>query len=228
MVMSEKWACRFCKQKLELQPTDRQRFCHQLPNPEPHELWVTWTICPNINCRKPVLTAKLFTTRDRPTDGKSAHQPVDYWTSYAGRDLYPLPPPVPELLREDYVEARKILNLSPTASVMLARRCLERVLRDKWNSKGTNLAAQIAEVKGKIDRDLWETLESARKIANRCAHAHPSVSDEPNVTPEEAARLLELLKSIFEEWYTAYEKKEKLYKAVKAIAKKQEGLKKAA
>ena len=119
--MSEKWACRFCKQKLELQPTDRQRFCHQLPNPEPHELWVTWTICPNINCRKPVLTAKLFTTRDRPTDGKSAHQPVDYWTSYAGRDLYPLPPPVPELLREDYVEARKrwkALAKSQTAARM--------------------------------------------------------------------------------------------------------------
>ena len=110
---------------------------------------------------------------------------------------------------------------------MLARRCLERVLRDKWKTKGPSLGAQLLEIKGKIDPDLSETLESARQIANRCAHA-PSAADAQNVTQVEAARLLELLRSIFEEWYTAHEKKEKIYKAVNAIAKKQNGLKKAA
>jgi hypothetical protein len=57
------------------------------------------------------------------------------------------PEKVPLVVRQDYTEACLIKDISPRASAALARRCLQGMIRDKYNVTMVSLNNEIQKVK---------------------------------------------------------------------------------
>ena len=59
---------------------------------------------------------------------------VKRWRLIPESDAKVFPDYIPQQIREDYVEASKIKELSPKASATLSRRCLQGMIRDFWGT----------------------------------------------------------------------------------------------
>lgn len=131
-----------------------------------------------------------------------------YLKPYGGAMI--LPDYIPEQIRQDYQEACAVAAISPRASVVLGRRCLQGMLRDKFNitAKGDNLVNEIAAAKEKkyISEDEAQLLTSIRYAGNLGAHPTLDLDQEVNVTDEEIQDLLQVMRMFLDKWYIqAYE-----------------------
>lgn len=83
-----------------------------------------------------------------------------------------LPAEVPVSYRQDLVEARAVLELSPKASAALSRRLLQRVLRDELGIKGRDLSKEIDQfiAAGSAPTYLLDAVDAIRHIGNVAAH----------------------------------------------------------
>lgn len=108
---------------------------------------------------------------------------------------------IPEYIRQDYQEACKIVSLSPKASATLSRRCLQSMIRDKWNINEKTLYAEIDAIKNLIDPDLWRSIDALRKIGNIGAHMNKDTNVIIDVDPEEAIKLVSLIEILIHDWY---------------------------
>ncbi|OOY19197.1 hypothetical protein BMI86_15325 [Thioclava sp. DLFJ5-1] len=136
---------------------------------------------------------------------------------------------IPAPLREDYVEACQICDLSPKASATLARRCLQGMIRDFANISKGRLIDEISTLKKLLESDnapkgvspeSIEAIDAVRSIGNIGAHMEKDISVIVDVDPEEARTLIELIEMLFEEWYIAREKRQTRLQRVVAIAEK--------
>lgn len=156
--------------------------------------------CPH--CRALVLTAATF-GRDDSGDGAASVT-----------DLYPLPvrpdaaPSVLEpFIRQSYDEARRVLSMSPMSAAVLARRCVQHVIRAKMGITLKTLFAEIQEaVKSPLlTLPIKQSLDHVRQIGNW--GAHPVENDQAQtlieVTPEEAEYTLAVLEALFDDLYVA-------------------------
>lgn len=174
--------------------------------------------CPNIECKKLKLSARLT---------KSSEYGIEMSKVFGNWDLMPesearvLPDYVPYAVKEDYYEACRIKSLSPKASATLSRRCLQGMIRDFHNIVKSSLFEEVKELEGKVDSDVWESIDAVRKVGNIGAHMEKNINEIVEVEPEEAQLLIELIEQLIDEWYVArQDRKNRAEKLKTAAAKK--------
>lgn len=217
--MSETWKCRRCKCHSELQAKHRTVETLRFLNPTPHSLKVTWTVCPNLDCKEVSLVAKLYSNGVKePGTELAEEKQIGFCVLLPKRKVEPLPEYVPRQLSKDYEEARAIRLMSPNASAMLARRCLHGIVRDIWKTKPARLVDEIEAIKDKVEPAIWESIDSIRKMGNIGAHLAESLGEQVNITAKEAGAILDLIEMLFAEWYTAREEKRNRIERLKLVA----------
>lgn len=126
----------------------------------------------------------------------------------------PQPDYIPVGLREDYMEACAIADLSPKAAATLARRCLQGMIRDFCQIKKGTLdqeikALRIAVEEGRAPRGVTheaiDAIDHVRTIGNIGAHMEKDIDLIIPVDADEAKVLIQLIEMLFEEWYVAKE-----------------------
>lgn len=114
----------------------------------------------------------------------------------------PQPEFIPAPLREDYLEACRIRDLSPKAAATLARRCLQGMIRDFCAIARPTLHAEIAELRRLTDVDQQprgvthesiDAIDAIRSVGNIGAHMERDIDAIVLVDPEEAQLLIELI-----------------------------------
>lgn len=112
---------------------------------------------------------------------------------------------IPDELKNDYIEASKVLQLSPKASATLSRRCLQGILRDQGINKRT-LSQEIDEViaNGNLPNALRDNVDAIRNVGNFAAHpSKDKVTGEiAEVENGEAEWNLEVIEGLFDFYYT--------------------------
>ena len=142
--------------------------------------------------------------------------------SYPSTSAMFLPDYIPQALRQDYLEAVNIADLSPKASATLARRCLQGMIHDFWKIKEKNLNAEITALKGRIPPNQWQAIDAVRKIGNIGAHMEKDVELIIDVDPDEAKKLLMVIELLFKNWYIADYEDKRLYAEVTKMAQDKE------
>lgn len=108
---------------------------------------------------------------------------------------------IPSYIIQDYKEAYDILELSPKASATLSRRCLQSMIRDKWEVNKRNLYSEIDAIKDKIDPKIWKAIDSVRSIGNIGAHMEKDTNLIIDIEPWEAENLIKLIEILIKTWY---------------------------
>lgn len=128
----------------------------------------------------------------------------------------PQPDFIPEVLRADYYEACLIRGLSPKASAILSRRCLQGMIRNFAGIAKATLALEIHALKkavadGSADRaisaETVEAIDHVRGLGNIGAHMEKDIDVIVPVDPDEAQHMIDLIEMLFEEWYGARERR---------------------
>lgn len=142
----------------------------------------------------------------------------------------PQPDYIPTPLREDYLEACLIRDLSPKASATLARRCLQGMIRDFAGIAKGRLVDEIVALgkvvdEGKaaqgITHDSVEAIDHVRGVGNIGAHMEKDIDLIVEIDPGEAQALIDLIEMLFEEWYVArHKRQERLDKIAQIGAEK--------
>lgn len=116
------------------------------------------------------------------------------------------PPNLETEIRQLYDEARAILFASPAGAALLARRCLQQVLRFKLGIKKGKLFDEINEAapRSEFSQPTKEAMGHIREIGNWGAHPTVDQSDTLiDVEPEDAEYTLEALEMVFDDLYVA-------------------------
>jgi len=145
----------------------------------------------------------------------------------------PQPEFIPIALREDYIEACRIRNLSPKASATLSGRCLQGMLRDFCGVSGKTLYAEIEALRvlvqdGQaplgVSPDSVESIDHVRGVGNIGAHMEKDIDQIVPVEPAEAQLLIELIETLFEEWYVQRDSRARRLNKIKALAEGKKAL----
>lgn len=179
-------------------------------------------VCPNPKCREFTLSASMgdYTEVASSTGGrKSIKQWVKRWPLVPASQAKVFPSYVPKPIRDDYVEACLIRDLSPKASATLSRRCLQGMVRDFWNIQKDRLADEIKALKGRVDSVTWDAIDAVRSVGNIGAHMEKDINVMIDVDPEEAAKLIALVELLIQDWYIAREDRKNRLAAVIEVGK---------
>jgi len=145
----------------------------------------------------------------------------------------PQPEFIPLALREDYSEACRIRDLSPKASATLARRCIQGMIRDFCGIVKGTLAAEILALRELVETggsppgvsmESVEAIDHVRGIGNIGAHMEKDINLIIPVEPDEAQVLIDLIESLFDDWYVEREKRAQRFGNVKALAESKKKL----
>lgn len=145
-----------------------------------------------------------------------------FYFSYPPANAMYLPDYIPAPLRQDYLEAVQIADLSPKASATLARRCLQGMIHDFWEIHEKNLNAEISALRGRIPSKQWEAIDAIRKIGNIGAHMENNTELIVDVDPDEAKKLLKVIELLFKAWYISRHEDDILLDEVKKMAAEKE------
>lgn len=131
---------------------------------------------------------------------------------------------IPSHILEDYTEAYDILELSPKASATLSRRCLQSMIRDRWDINEKTLYKEIDSIRDKVDVKTWEAIDALRKIGNIGAHMQKDTSLIIDIEPWEAEKLILLIEVLIKSWYIDVHEREKLFEDIVNINDSKEKL----
>ena len=133
---------------------------------------------------------------------------------------------LPQTLKEDYLEACEVLEISPKASAVLSRRVLQGILKEQgYDSR--NLQQQITDV---LEEDGPEALsDSLRATIDVIRHfgnfsAHPIITQETtlqlvDVEPDEAEWCLQIVEELFRHYYVEADRRRKRIEETRAKIK---------
>jgi hypothetical protein len=194
------------------------------------ELCAESVVCANEDCKELVLKVSVNTFYwgvGRKID-KSV---LGFWNLLPQSGAKPQPDYIPEPIRNDYYEACSIRDLSSKAAATLTRRCLQGMIRDFFGiAKGT-LNAEIDELRNQVSKkesaeiislDVLDAIDHVRKIGNIGAHMEKDINIVVEVDPDEVQILIELIETLFDEWYVAREQKRQRLARLKQIADEKE------
>ena len=104
---------------------------------------------------------------------------------------------MPDEVREDFNEARQIVDNSPKAAAALLRLAMEKLVQDLTGNEDQSLYNGIGELveEGQIDGRIQKALDSVRVTGNDYVHAGEIYSPDDRET---AIRLFELVNVIVE------------------------------
>jgi hypothetical protein len=212
--MSFHWRCPFCDRDTTITDSHLENnFFLTLDNADGHRLFQSSVIvCPNALCRKFTLRLLMFNVVwGRGIAQQQIGEQLKSWSLIPPSEAKVLPDYVPKVIRDDYLEACLIRDLSPKASATLSRRCLQGMIRDFWGVVKARLVEEIDAIKSKVDTDTWQAIDSVRKIGNIGAHMEKDINVIVDVEPDEAQMLIGLIELLVKDWYiTRYERAARL------------------
>ena len=114
---------------------------------------------------------------------------------------------IPQALKEDYLEACEVLEISPKASAVLSRRVLQGILKEQgYDSR--NLHQQIIDVLAQdgpaaLPGSLRDTIDVIRHFGNFSAHpiTQETTLQLVDVEPDEAEWCLQIVEELFRHYY---------------------------
>jgi hypothetical protein len=182
--------------------------------------------CLNSECREVTLEVEFV---ERITNPGGNWGPGTVIQSYKLRPesvAKNFPEYIPEVLRQDYVEACRIRSLSPKASATLSRRCLQGAIRDFCKVSGPTLDSEIKELSRHVNNgqapagvtpESVDAIDHVRRIGNIGAHMEKDINLIIDIDEGEAQSLIDLIELLFEEWYEARESRKERLARVKEI-----------
>jgi Domain of unknown function (DUF4145) len=232
--MAFTWTCPYCERDTTItNTTDTVKHYFDLENADGYRgIAVQMIVCPNPECHKFSLMAAIFSV-----NRLSGYQGNPIWEKENVQQRWTLIPPsaakvfpnyVPKAIRDDYVEACLIRDLSPKASATLSRRCLQGIIRGFWGVSKSRLVDEIEEIKGKTDALTWDAIDAVRKIGNIGAHMEKDINIIVDVDPDEAQLLIELIEILVKEWYIAKHQREENLNAIIKVRDSKDAAKAAA
>lgn len=231
--MKFNWTCPFCQHKStvhdELHGTVTQslhRF-HQDNKYGPQYLRSTVIVCPNDQCREYSIGIELgdylfLESKSGIHIENPIYTPKRQWRLIPDSDAKVFPHYIPKLLIEDYREACSIRDLSPKASATLSRRCLQGIIRDFWKISKPRLIDEIEAIKDRVKTNTWEAIDAVRKVGNIGAHMEKDPNLIIDIEPNEAQLLIELIETLFVDWYITQHDQDERMKKLKELAMSKE------
>ena len=228
------WTCPFCRQPQTVSSANFAfgRVHFDVSTKLPRGLEVFSILCVNEECKQVSVTSYLV---------RDARQGAGFPWSRASGDAViravnilpkassrPLPDYIPPAIRQDYEEACLIRELSPKASATLARRCLQGMIRDFCKISKKRLIDEINELRkqvedGAADRSIStesvDAIDAIRTLGNIGAHMEADINQIVDVDADEAQLLIELLESLFDEWYVERSAREARFKRIADLKK---------
>lgn len=214
------WRCPYCGHHAVIDRYKFSAFSHHISMGNihgPRMLFGNVTVCPNRECREFTLSISIseITKNDEDeTEFIEKHK----WDLIPESKAKVFPSYIPAPLISDYREACLIADKSPKASATLSRRCLQGMIRDFWQVKKGRLVDEIEAIKEKVDPDTWDAIDSLRKVGNIGAHMEKDISLIIDVDPGEADLLIELIETLFEEWYIRRHTRKERMAHIKRVA----------
>ena len=192
--------CPHCLTAIKVEWRSTQVF--GLDEPERDQYQIDWSTCPK--CERPIV---------RLLEGQVEQE--DYQLGTYGilhpniiQTIYPQSKSVyssefvSENLRDDFEEARKVLNISPKSSAALTRRILQDLLHNHYGIKEKNLSTEIKkfiELPG-LPSHIIEAVDAVRQVGNLAAHPKKDTQTDSLVEVEkgEAEWLVEVIATLFD------------------------------
>ncbi len=218
------WTCPFCDRDTTVTESDFERAAFRLTHKSSdgyRHFKTLLIVCPNPQCRKFTLSLEMReqTYSSSPTSpGWKIGELLQAWNLIPPSTAKVFPEYVPEPIRDDYVEACLIRDLSPKASATLSRRCLQGMIRNRWGVSENKLVDEIDAIKDKTDTLTWDAIDAVRKIGNIGAHMEKDINIIVDVDPNEAQLLIELIELLVKDWYIAKHEREKRLKNIVAVS----------
>jgi hypothetical protein len=215
--MALQWTCPFCHHKAILHEDDMNADHHRRQTRKFGQVNVSsyFRECPNEDCNEVEIMGVVVSHPSVPGQPKLGKR---VWPLRPDSKAKPWPSYIPEPLIADYNEACQIELLSPKASATLSRRCLQGMIRDFWGIKKARLIDEISALEEKLDTETWEAIDAVRKIGNIGAHMEKDINLIIDVDSDEARLLIELIETLFEEWYVARHERQQRMSKIKAAA----------
>ena len=214
------WTCPHCDRAVTITgnriTTDRHTLWQENSDGR-RSLISTFIVCPNPDCRKFTLTAKLHESKIEQ-HSEVIGQQLQAWNLVPSSSAKSFPSYIPATILGDYQEACYIRDLSPKASATLSRRCLQGILRDFWQVKPGRLVDEIDQIKDRVDPLTWEAIDALRKLGNIGAHMEKDINLIVDVDPQEAELLIGLIETLLKEWYVVREERKARMGALVAAA----------
>ena len=165
--------------------------------------------CSNVDCQNLIITGRFIMSNEQ-FDISPQHVHKTY------------PDYIPKQIRDDYIEAADIIELSPKAAATLFRRCLQGMIHDFWDIKDKNLYAEISQLKNKVSASMWNGRDGVRKIGNIGAHMETDVNLIIDIDVSEAKKLKKLIELLFDKWYITRHDEEELYNDITDTSNKKQ------
>ena len=232
--MAFNWTCPYCNRPQTVTQQNHSsgdfHFYTSKPDIGFIGLSATAIVCSNPDCLKVQVSAFILKA-DRNHSGNAffpqKREIIKSKRLLPESNAKPQPNYIPEAIREDYIEACRICDLSPKAAATLARRCLQGMIRDFCGIRKDRLVEEIRELKKRVDEerapkgvsdDSVEAIDAVRKIGNIGAHMEKDINLIIEVDQEEARILIELIEDLFDEWYVAREKRTARFSRIMEIS----------
>ena len=103
--------------------------------------------------------------------------------------------------------------------MVMARRCLQAMVRDRYGVSDNKLNNEIQAIKRKVGEQLHQALDALRIMGNIGAHPPRDADKVEEFTPTQAAQLLELIEKTIDDWYVNRKAKDTLEHGIIEMAK---------
>ena len=183
--------------------------------------------CSNVECKEVEINVDLLTYKISDYGHYSLGKSFMDWKLHPESNAKVQPEYILPQIRQDYVEACRILNLSPKASATLSRRCIQGIIRDFCKISRNRLVDEIDALRKLAEQnnlptgvtsDTIEAIDHVRSIGNIGAHFEKDINVIVDVDPGEAQALIDLIEILFEEWYVAAHKRSEKLRKIKGIS----------
>ena len=234
--MPVNYTCPYCQHKILLQDADIHeayilfKFLGDRVRHGRTGVQLVSYACPNPTCQELAISVYWHELADiryeQVFTREALRKRLGMWRLRPESSAKPQPDYIPPQIVEDYYEACRIRDLSPKASATLSRRCLQGMIRHFWDVKDKkNLYEEIEAIKEKVDTATWEAIDTVRGVGNIGAHMEKDVDLIVSVEPGEAQLLLELIETLFDEWYVAKHDREQRMGEIKRLGEEKRAAK---
>jgi hypothetical protein len=220
--MESHWTCPFCNRDATIQSANYETRYNEIIHKNYSEKYfgtnTLFIVCPNKECRRFTLKFDFYELEKVRTDSYKPSTLLNSWDLIPQSKAKAFPSYIPTPIIDNYNEACLIMKLSPKASATLSRRCIQGILRDFWKVKPGKLIEEIESIKDKVEPDVYEAIDSVRRIGNIGAHMEKDINIIVDVDPNEAELLVGLIEILLTEWYVARELRKEKLKKIKDIS----------
>ncbi len=225
--MSNSWQCPFCNHYSIITSDNKATDSIDLSIDNKHgyvKAVGTFMVCPNPDCDEYIFRLGLWKATEDAYGSLTIQKGglIKYLQVVPSSNAKVFPTYIPKQIRDNYLEACEILDLSPKASATLARRCLQGMIRNFWKVKGKkSLWEEIEAIKDKIDPMTLSAIDAVRSVGNIGAHMEQDINLIVDIEPNEAEKLITLIETLIKDWYiNSHEREQRLEEIQKIVQKK--------